>query len=107
MKNARFELTSYRKHSGMLTLHAKNEEYGYSLTVHFDLETGSVIYPVSVMSAFPGMDISLDSEESASCTLPPVIPGHMTDRMAKELNRFHAIVEQARLFIEEEKKKER
>ena len=97
-----FHTTKSRERNGMLTIQAESMGTAgrrWKLTVRFDMRTKKVIYPVRVLPAVPGMDIILDTDTAATCSLPPVVLDVMVDRLKEELGGFHSIVSAARIFI--------
>lgn len=102
MAEVEFKRTGKSKKAIMTVISAKAENPERILKVYIDNDTGEVIYPVAIKQAIPGIEIMLDSAESASCTLPPCISEEMIDRHIAYLATAHDAIKAARTFIAEE-----
>lgn len=108
MEAIKFIRFQRREHRGLLSVRGETGYRAYELSVHYDLKAGEILYPVYIRQNRPGMEITLESDDSESCTLPPSIPTSMVEQIRDELGRFDSIVTAARQFVEENRpKKER
>lgn len=99
-----FRLLKSVRHSGILTIKAVSKDEGYTMSVH--IMDGKVLYPVAIESFVPGMSVSLDSDDHASCTVPPTIPSPMVPQIRDEMGIYEGIVAGAREFIREQLERE-
>lgn len=104
MKKTEFKVTGRKDSRIMRTIHAHMDEPEWNMTLHLDNLTGDVYYPVLIEPVVPIMTITLDSDTTLACLVPPSIPDTMVDMIIKHLSSSHDVVVAARKLIEDEQK---
>lgn len=102
----KFKITGKKKTKRVFLIRAKTENPVYRLTAFLDLNTKEPLYPVNIESPLPGVTFTIDSETGASCSLPPIIPGHMIHRFGEQLKQFNDVITAARDWIRQEQQKD-
>lgn len=105
MEQIRFEVISRKKTRFLITVHAMAKYPCCKMDLNLEADTGKVLYPVKIEQAIFGTAIVLDSEDFASCSVPPSIPETMVDSVVSFLSTVHEVIAAARELVKEEQEK--
>lgn len=102
MDNAEFIVTNRHKTKIASVIHTQTKNSKWNMILYLDDETGKILYPITIKSTIPGLCISLDSNISSSCLLPPSVSDDAVNNLENHLHSFCEVVKAARKLIKEE-----
>lgn len=105
MEQIRFEVISRKNTSFIIAIHAMAKYPCCKMDLYLEADTGKVLYPVRIEQVILGAAIVLDSEDFASCSVPPSIPETMVDSVVSFLSMVHEVIDVARELVKEEQEK--
>lgn len=104
MSEISFGMVDRGKNSTGTVIHASAKDHGWNMTLYLD-EKGNILYPVTIKPAAAIVNITLITDDTATCTLPPSVPDSMVHEIIRYLDEFDDVVGAARKLIKEEQQK--
>ena len=105
MAGLNFEVTKHGKIAIANFVYAEIKDLGWKMKLYLDIDTGDVLYPVTIEKLIPGITIVIDSSGMASCSLPPSILESEVDGIRDCLGTVHEVIAAVHKLIKEELEK--
>ena len=100
-----FEVTDRGQTTIANVIHAEIKALSWKMALYLDIDTGNILYPVTIEKLMPDIRIVFDSEDMVSCSLAPSIPESEIDSVIEHFGSAHDVITAARKLIKEEQEK--
>lgn len=102
MSGINFEVTGRNQTNMFDVIHAEIKDLGWKMKLYLDIDTGDVLYPVTIENVIFDITIMLESKDVASCSFPPSISESEVDSIRDSLGTVHEMIGAARKLINEQ-----